>query len=234
MSDTAPSPARIAPLALWRVAQAFLHTLYNLFGAPEDVAREHTFTAKAHEQLASWLRCAEAMLRRLLLIEASAYPKPNTRLASPERSEGGPPLRAPRQRVRKLMLFDADKPEEWRVCFRVFASPTLRQPRTKSGGDAGVGAAGSVSVSLSLSKAKRPEPQRFRSAWPLAERYEALLRVYNDPTKYAQRLARRLHAAPRLLTTALRAPPEAVHRVDDFDVMAHHAETAWRPHFSSG
>ena len=40
------------------------------------------------------------------------------------------------------------------------------------------------------------KPVTFRSAWPLAERYEALLRVFNDPTKYAQRLARRLHATP--------------------------------------
>jgi hypothetical protein len=29
--------------------------------------------------MASWLRCAEAMLRRLILIEASAIAKPNTR-----------------------------------------------------------------------------------------------------------------------------------------------------------
>ena len=32
----------------------------------------------------------------------------------------------------------------------------------------------------------------MRSAWPLAERFEALLRVYNDPMPYARRLARRL------------------------------------------
>jgi hypothetical protein len=31
---------RTAPFALWRVAESFLHILYPLFGAPEDVARE--------------------------------------------------------------------------------------------------------------------------------------------------------------------------------------------------
>jgi hypothetical protein len=71
-ADDAPAPTRHAPIALWRVAQAFLNTLYALFGAPEDVAAEHTLTAKAHRHMAQWLRCAEALLRRLLAIEASA------------------------------------------------------------------------------------------------------------------------------------------------------------------
>jgi hypothetical protein len=42
---------RTAPLALWRIAEAFLHVLYSLFGAPEDVAREHTLTRAAHTNL---------------------------------------------------------------------------------------------------------------------------------------------------------------------------------------
>jgi hypothetical protein len=80
MSDTA-APIRHAPIALWRVAQAFLGTLHMLFGAPEDVARDHTLTAKAHKQMAQWLRCAEALLRRLLAIEASGFRKLATRSA---------------------------------------------------------------------------------------------------------------------------------------------------------
>src|SRR5690606_3465848 len=80
MNATASSdPIRHAPLALWRAAQAVLGVLHMLFGAPETVAAKHTLTGKAHAHMASWLRSAEAMLRRLLLIEASAYPKPNTR-----------------------------------------------------------------------------------------------------------------------------------------------------------
>ena len=113
-------------------------------------------------------------MRRLLLIEASAYPKPNTR----------PLLRPARVRTRKLMSFTAEAPEKWRVSFRCFSSPALRQAQ----GDAEGRAAGSVGVSLSLSKAKRParisreerwcaenfKPVTFRSSWPLAERYEAV------------------------------------------------------------
>lgn len=52
-------------MALWRVAQAFLHVLHTLFGAPEIVAFRHTLTREAHGVLASWLRCAEAMLRQV-------------------------------------------------------------------------------------------------------------------------------------------------------------------------
>lgn len=71
MSTTDP-PARRGPRELWLIAQAFLLTLHNLFGAPEDVARQHTLAAKAHRLLASWLAAGEAMLRKLLLIEAAA------------------------------------------------------------------------------------------------------------------------------------------------------------------
>ena len=67
--DTAPT--RTAPLALWRIAEAFLHSLHSLFGAPEDVAREHTLTRAAHALLLSWLRVGEALMRRLLVIEAA-------------------------------------------------------------------------------------------------------------------------------------------------------------------
>ncbi len=193
-----------------------MHILHGLFGAPEQVAAKHTLRFEAHKLMASWLRAGEAMMRRLLLIEAAAHAKPNTR----------PLLRPSRKRVRKLVCFTAEKPEEWRVSFRCFRAPMLRQAQH----DAEGGAAGSVSVSLSLSKAKRsgrlsreerwcsdrwPKP-RFRSAWPLAERYEALLRVFNNPDAYARRLARRLHATPHRLRELMRAPPEAEHRVDQF------------------
>lgn len=215
----APAPTRTAPIALWRVAQAFLNTLYSLFGAPEDVARLHTCVRKEHQLIASWLRCLEAVLRRLLLIEASAYAQPNTR----------PLLRPSRKRVPRMIGFDADAPQSWRVSFRCFTSPMLRHAQHDAGGDAG----SPVSVSLSLSKAERPAPQSFHSAWPLAERYEACVRVFNDPTAYAQRLSRRMHAAPHRVVEVLRAPPEAEHRVDRFEALTHQAEQPWRPFYSS-
>jgi hypothetical protein len=207
-SNQSDTPTTTAPLPLWRVAEAFMHILHALFGAPADIAARHTLRFEAHKLMASWLRAGEAMMRRLLLIEAAAHAKPNTR----------PLLRAPRNRTRKLTTFTPDAPEQWRVSFRCFASPMLRQPRIQSGDDAQSDAAGSVSVSLSLSKAKRPAP-RLRSAWPLAERYEALLRVFNNPDAYARRLARRLHATPHRVCELFRAPSEAEHHIDHFGAL---------------
>jgi len=187
-----------APLALWRIAEAFIHILHALFGAPETIAANDALSVSTHKLLASWLRAGEAMMRRLLLIEAAAYPK----------SSATPLPRALRTRVRKLMSFTAENPAAWRVSFRCFVSSPAR--------------GGSVSARL-----VRRSPQgeggramtkgaRFRSAWPLAERYEALLRAFNAPAAYARRIARRLHAEPQRLREALRDSPEAEHRVDKF------------------
>lgn len=238
MNAAAPSdPIRIAPLALWRAAQAFLGVLHMLFGAPETVAAKHTLTAKAHAHMASWLRSAEAMLRRLLLIEASAYPKPNTR----------PLLHTRRPRTRKLMTFSPDAPEAWRVRFRVFNLPPHRGgsvERSETKGEVAPSGAFGVSSPASGGDKKRLSreerwclehrpPVTFRSAWPLAERYEALIRVFNDPAPYARRLSKRLHATPHRLREVLRAPPEAAGRVDHFEECRVCAEQSWRPHFSS-
>ncbi len=103
-------------------------------------------------------------------------------------------------------------------------------PRATRGDDGG--AAQNISREDRWS-AENFKPVRFRSSWPLALRFEALICVYNDPTAYARRLARRLHAKPQRIAQALRAPPEAIDRVDHFELIGERAETAWSPHFSS-
>jgi hypothetical protein len=185
----ATAPIRHAPLALWRIAQTFLHALCSIFGNPEDVAAEHTLTTKAYTLFLDWLRAGEAILRKLLLIEAAALGP----FAAPGPRASGPHL----QRQRKLMEFSADKPEEWRVCFRCLARPALRQAQGSQSNNTNRG--------LSLSKAG-PTPG-FHSAWPLAERYEALIRAFNNPAPYALRLARHLRAKPQAATALLRDPP---------------------------
>lgn len=196
----ADTPFRAAPLALWRAAAAFLHMLYALFGEPAEVAARHTLRLEMYKSIASWLAAGEAMMRRLLLIEAAAFPKPNIR----------PLLPKPRQRVRKLIGFAAEHPERWRVSFRCFTDrprrPTKPRPHVRTG---------RVSREDRWSF-ENFEPVKFRSAWPLAERYEALLRVFNDPSACARRLAHRLHAAPHRVAALLRAPPEAERRVENF------------------
>lgn len=178
-----------------------MHTLFNLFGAPEDVAFRHTLTRAPYALMLSWIRCAEAMLRRLLLIEAAAFPKPNTR----------PLLHPQRKRARKLVGFDCDKPEAWRVSFRTLERgrprPQGRRPKLRAG---------------------TPALHTFFSAWPLAERYEALIRVFNNPEPFARRLAKRLHACAHRIGELLRAPAEAQHRVESFAPMRELALARWR------
>jgi hypothetical protein len=202
-NNTPREPIRTAPLALWRVAAAFLGVLHTMFGAPETIAAKGVLTHKPYALLLSWLRCGEAMMRRLLLLEAQAFAKPNTR----------PLLRPARQRVRKAMSFEADAPETWRVSFHCFTD-RRRSPRP-------VRAARTPKPRKRVSREDRWSyenfaPVKFRNAWPAAERYEALLRVFNDPTPYARRLSRRLHAVPHRVAELRRAPPEAEHRIERF------------------
>jgi hypothetical protein len=193
-------PHRHAPLALWRIAQGFLNVLYATFGAPEDVAARHTLTRHAHALMAAWLRAGEMLMRRLLLIEAAAYPKPNIR----------PLLSKKRVRARQLMGFSPDEPEKWRVRFRCFTHPPsgvsgVTHTQTQKERDARKASAVGVCHPI--------KPATLRSAWPLAERYEALIRVFNDPTKYAQRLARRLYAGPHRVVEVLAYTEESWARV---------------------
>lgn len=195
-SPSTDPPKRTAPLALWRIAEAFMHTLCNVFGNPEDLAAQATLSKRMYALTLSWLAAAEAVMRRLLLIEAAAFagvaPPPTRRHAS-----NMPPVRTPRPR--KLRTFTADKPEEWRVSFRSMDRRRL---------------AGQHRCMPARTPAVH---RRLHSPWPLAQRYEALLRAYNDPIPYARRLARRLRAEPYRFEDVLQAPADARHKVgEDF------------------
>jgi hypothetical protein len=212
---TAPEIApRQAPLTLWRVAQAFIGTLHMLFGAPEATAAKHTLVRDAYMRLSSWLACGEAFMRRLIAIEAATY------VVQAAEEEPKPPRKSA-LRQRRLIGFDADTPEQWRVSFRCL--PGRRGPpriipqhvETKA-------------------RAERPDP-RFRSAWPLAERYEALIRAYNNPASYARRLARRLYVSPHSVRAVLQAPAEASDRIDGFEDATALCKRSWpSPHRESG
>jgi len=206
-----------APPALWRIARAFICVLHDLFGDPSDIARAHTLTRAAYKLLLSWLRVGEAMMRRLIAIEAAAFP------AAPiaERT------RTKRKRVRRLMEFWPEKPDEWRVYFRCSASaPRMLRQAQHDASEPHDKTPLPKSVTLSLSKGDAKAPL-LHNAWPIAERYEALIRAFNDPLRYARRLARRLHAHPQTLDALLKAPPEYEHRVDHADAFTSTAERAW-------
>jgi hypothetical protein len=102
-----------------------------------------------------------------------------------------PKPRVKRPRPRREMAFFPDQPDAWRVTFRTMERGRPRHRRA--------------------SRSHRA-PLKFYSAWPLAERFEALLRVHNNPVPYAKRLARRLNAESA--SDILKAPPELQHRID--------------------
>lgn len=175
LSQPPPAPLnRAAPIALWRIGEHFLRVLFMLFGDPADVAGQQWCAAKSHALMARWIAAGEALMRRLLLIEAQYLA-----LAPAKPGKSG-------KHVRKPVAFYADAPENWRVNFRSAdrqaakrASPGASTPRSATS-------------------------RRFFSTWPLALRFEALLRAFNDPNPYARRLARRLARVPAHAEALLR------------------------------
>jgi hypothetical protein len=151
----APPPERTR--ALWPSVRFFIETIWALFGGPEVIAALRNMAREDYKLLASWLHKAEALVRKLILIEASE--------AQIEEKKYKPRPASTREPV--LRQFFEDEPQLWRVSFR------LSEPKHKS------------------SKGRRSlSENRFPSAWPLAERFEALLRVFDAPEAYIKRAAR--------------------------------------------
>ena len=87
-------------------------------------------------------------------------------------------------RSRQMVEHDPDKPESWRVSFRaVPAPPGLGSGRYAPGAE-------------------------LPSAWPLAERLEAVIRVLENPDPFARRLVGRLRAEPGQSPRILCPPPD--------------------------
>ncbi len=202
--------------------RAFLCLVFDLFGEPSDIAASGALSRKTRALIAPWLRAGEAFLRRLLFIEALA-------LADDVRVR--PPVkRAPRPRRRKLYEFYADKPDDWRVSFRLVPdvrrmrrrtrnlrqrvrlpplklAPQLVLPRPQPGLRIATLRASARSAPLPTSQRTPRDPA---NAWPVAERLEALMRAYNAPHANALRLARLLHRNEPRALSALRPEPDQV------------------------
>ncbi len=222
---TAPAPITYAPPILWAAARALITTIFALFGEPARIAAQHTHRQSERTLLLKWLRAGEALMRHLLLIEAAAYARPNTRPLLP---------RASRKRARRLMTFEPDKPEAWRVSFRALHLPPRRGGSVERSETKGDVSARAPSDAFGVSSpARGGNKKRFYSAWPLAERAEALLRAFNDPEPYAKRLAARLHATPHRARELTRHPPNLPHVIGDFETLQTEAHTA-RRRFESG
>ncbi|MGD9966225.1 MAG: hypothetical protein AB7T59_06870 [Hyphomonadaceae bacterium] len=228
----AAAPVTHAPPLLWAAARALIATMFALFGDPSHIARQHTHNQKERKRLLAWLRAGEALMRQLLLIEASHYAKPNTR---PLLQAGK--LLAARKCVRRLVTFEADKPEAWRVSFRCLSD------RRRLAGDRRCNGARLAGEDAGAPKKHKPHrsreerwvsahgaPPKLTSAWPLAERAEAMLRAFNNPGPYAKRLARRLHATPHRAAELTRHPDNLPHVIaeSDFALLREHTAMARR------
>lgn len=199
---SATAPITYAPAMLWAAARLLITTIFSLFGDPAQIATQHTHRKDERALLLKWLRAGEALLRHLLLIEAAHYPRPNTRPLLHANKLSG------RARVRRLMSFFPDKPDDWRVSFRCLAPMDRRLPA----GKVAQTASSAQNETKRRLEAGGPSERthvapKFSSAWPLAERAEALLRAFNNPESYAKRLARRLHATPHRAAELTRHPP---------------------------
>jgi hypothetical protein len=168
-----------------------------LFGAPEEIAAKFTLTRKAYELTLRWLRAGEALMRKLVLIEAAALapagPSVDLEDCEPrERRQHGDGAR----REHNPAPLDPSQPTQWRVRFRAMA---------EGGGGGG--------PRRERGSRRSSRVRRFFDAAPLARRYEALIRVFNDPQPYAARLARQLHATPERATSLLAHAEDAARLV---------------------
>jgi hypothetical protein len=241
-----PPDHRNAPIDLWRRMREFLCECFGLFGEPQELADRHTLLFKDYKLIVPWLRAAEALIRRLLLIEASLL-EPNSSPASggsgsrqlvrrSSKSEGG--SRETKGEVQDQAqsganALDPTNPESWRVSFRAIASSPasggsgsrqlVRRSSKSEGGsretkgevDQRAQSCASPSdrfatTSPASGGGKDPHAAlvrklspKFRSAIPLALRFEAVLRVYNNPLPFARRLAARLRKRAALAKRVL-------------------------------
>jgi hypothetical protein len=153
-------------------------------------------------EILDWLQPVEKLLRRILLIEAYALletqalppmrsgPKACKQAGqgaseqSSEKKPSGPPYR--------MILYDPDHPEKWRVSFSVIPRQ-LRKHRDRPG----YRQPGWIDVDHF--PGDRRTPKRYRRvilpSMPLARRLEAVIRICQDPAPFIRRLAFRLRAA---------------------------------------
>jgi hypothetical protein len=111
------------PLAqAWAYVKHLIEWCGALYGDPTRVARTLLYSRRECDDIASWLRAIEQILRRVLLIEAAALPKPDSKVRTPRRL-------APR--VRRIVEHVAEAPEAWRVRFQLVA-PEHRSTRRRN------------------------------------------------------------------------------------------------------
>lgn len=190
MTEAADADESSVP-ALWEAAEYLLRWLVALCGDACAVVARGRLSPKERREIAFWLRPVEALVRRLLVVEAA-------RLA-----ETLPPPRARTARPRKCrtVLQDPENSASWAVRFRALE-------RIGSPGAAPAACTAPLACARSRRAGVKRDSFAARDPWPLAERIEAVARVLENPAPFARRLARRLTAGAARYARSCRPPPE--------------------------
>jgi|CXWL01.1.fsa_nt_gi hypothetical protein len=162
-----PAGEPITRDSLWATLEAFLHAAFNLFGTPIDLAEKAWLRIAEYKRVRDWLFRCEELFRRVLYIDARALSV-----------EAKPPATR-RSKARKHASFDPEFPNTWRCGFSLHSS-------------------GPPASSRHLSKRKPPNawPTTTACAYGLAQRYEALIRAWNNRERLVRRMARLLQKLP--------------------------------------
>ncbi|MDX2275262.1 MAG: hypothetical protein NW206_07395 [Hyphomonadaceae bacterium] len=197
-----PDPAP-TPLALWRVLRHYIVSLFSLFGDPLALARRVWITRDEARTIADALRPLEMMLRRLVFLDALELAPAPARARAPAKA---------RQRTRRD-TYNLETTESWRPSFdlrlRGASAPRRDAPVTP-----------------------RPRLPNAELTRPLALRYEAMLRGFNEPAPLVQRMARLL-ARDRARQYKLLAGVRKRDAAKPFFQDAAHAITLARDHFQA-
>ncbi len=178
MTDDQIAPT---PLLLWQTLRAYIESACALFGLPSAIAQKIWLSRAEYALVVGFLRPLEALLRRLLFIDALAL---TPAIACVEH----------KTRIRRAMPantgghFNLEDSQSWRAHFNLGAAWDRRHSAGKQ------------------VRRKLPPLVNAVSAAPLALRLEALIRGYNNREPLAQRLANVLARKTALVRALLAAP----------------------------
>jgi hypothetical protein len=195
-----------SPSHLWSAARDAFDRLRTRFDSPHDIAAWLVLKRSERIDLGAWLRGLEALVRRIVLIEALAQPAaPVLGKASPQSSTRR--VGAGRASV-SLRLWPRLNPHPARI--RMLGPATsvreIWADRRRA------------ALAQRLARARRH--RRCDRAERIARRIEALRRILDRPQAAIRRLARKLSATPQLrLTLAVARMP----RSEEVDVLAQNA-----------
>lgn len=173
MPDTSPNPDK--RLDLWRTLRDYIVCAFHILGSPLALAELGWVRKERYGAQRNWLFRCEELFRRLLYIDALRVSAVGGRV--PRQSD----CRLPTADCRPPTAFDTESPETWRVSFQLTSTATAPSPRRKRNRSPGV------------------DWRTTACVYPLARRFEALVRAFNEPERHVRRMARLIRKrAPKL------------------------------------